>query len=452
MPVVTARLAMAAAAAALVVLVLPAQPVWLLVVNGALLAAAVADHLATTDPRQLRVERDLPATVRLDSEAAVSWRVASPAGRPVTVEIADELLPSLRAGTRRARLRVPAHGAARASTTIRPARRGRFTPEQVTVRVHGRLGLAARQRTVAVPGRLMVLPAFPSQRRIQSRIARARLAEAGERTARSRGGGTEFEGLRDYTVDDEFRRIDWAATARSRVPVVRTYRAEEHQTVLVLVDAGRTMAGRVRGTPPAEAGGQPGEAGELGDVPRLDFAMDAALGLTMVATGLGDRAGLVAFDENVRAVVPPRGRHGQLAIISEALADVQPRLVEADYAGAFLTALSRFRRRALIVVLTDLSPGSAEQTLLPALGLVTRRHEVLIASTVDPEVTQWATGRPTEAAAAFRAAAATESLAHRRRIARRLRTAGAGVVEAPPADLAAALTDAYLHLKGSGRL
>lgn len=457
MPVVTARLAVAATLASLVVLALPGRLLWLVLVNVLLLVAAAVDWAATVDPRRLTVDRALPSTMRLDTEGTVVWKVRNPAGRQVTVQVADELVPSLRADDRRARLRVPAGGTGRARTTIRPSRRGRFAPAQITVRVHGRLGLAARQRRLPVPGRLVVLPAFPSRRRMESRITRARLAEAGERTARGRGGGTEFEGLRDYTVDDEFRRIDWAATARSRVPVVRTYRAEQNQTVIVMVDAGRTMAGRVsnvgagqgtRGSSAATGDMPPG----LGDVPRLDFAMDAAMALTMVATRLGDRAGLVVFDETVRALVPPRGRRDQVSLVSETLADVEPRLVEADYGGAFVATLQRFRRRALLVVLTELSPGSVEQTLIPALGLVARDHEVVVAGVADPDVARWATAEPTEAATAFRAAAAVDAMTQRRDLARRIRAAGAHVVDARPGELAATLADAYLRLKTSGRL
>jgi uncharacterized protein (DUF58 family) len=201
-----------------------------------------------------------------------------------------------------------------------------------------------------------------------------------------------------------------------------------------MVDTGRTMAGRI------------------GDVPRLDFALDAAMALTMVATRLGDRAGLVAFDESVRAVVPPRGRRDQLSVVSETLADTGPRLVEADYTAAFVTTLSRFRRRALLVVLTELSPGSVEQTLLPALALVARDHEVVVAGVDDPAVARWATGEPDEAATAFRAAAAADELAQRRELSRKLAVAGARVVDAAPGELAGTLVDAYLRLKSSGRL
>ena len=163
---------------------------------------------------------------------------------------------------------------------------------------------------------------------------------------------------------------------------MRTYRAERNQTVLLLLDNGRVMAGRVD------------------DVPRVEHAMDAVMMLTTVATRLGDRCGLVAFDSEVRAVVPPgHGRH-QLGRVTEAMFDLEPALVESDYRGAFAETLSRFRRRALLVVLTELVEQAVAESLLPALPLIARDHLVVVGAVRDPDVERWARAAPDDAAAA----------------------------------------------------
>jgi uncharacterized protein (DUF58 family) len=435
----TWRLAALAAAGSLVVLLLPVRaPFGLLAVDGVLLAVALADWLLATLPVELEVERELPGIVPLGGEGRVVWRVANRrgrhAGRPVRVALADELAPSLAATSRRARLLVPAHGRASAGTPIRPTRRGRFTPTELTLRVEGPLGLAARQGRRELPGTLRVYPPFRSRDEAELRIDKARVLEVGLRSAQGRGGGTEFDSLREYGTDDEFRRIDWAATARAGKAIVRTYRAERNQTVLLLLDAGRTMAGRVEG------------------VPRLDHAMDAVMMLTAVATRLGDRAGLVAFDSEVRAAVSPGHARDQLSRVTGAMYALQPRLVESDYRGAFAETLLRFRRRAMLVVLTELAEQAVAETLLPALPLIARNHLVLVASVGDPRVEGWARSTPAEAGAAYRKAAATASLEARRRTVARLRGLGAVVVDAHPGRLAAELADAYLRVKATGRL
>jgi uncharacterized protein (DUF58 family) len=458
-PVPTWRLVVGAAVGSLVVLLLPVRPpLGLWVVNGVLLAAAVVDWALAVRPRDLEVERELPGIVPLGSEARVSWRIAhrappgsgAPTGRVaqpgnnllvavhsprgVRVRLADELAPSLGAVTRRVRVVVPARGRALAATTIRPSRRGRFTPAEVVLRVEGPLGLAARQGRRRLPGVVRVYPPFDSRDEAELRVNKARILEVGLRSAQGRGGGTEFDSLREYGVDDEFRRIDWAATARSTKPIVRTYRAERNQTVLLLLDSGRTMAGRVA------------------DVPRLDHAMDAVMMLTSLATRLGDRAGLVAFDREVRAVVGPGHARDQLSRVTEAMYQLQPLLVESDYRGAFAEALARFRRRAMLVVLTELAEQAVSETLLPALPLIARDHLVVVASVADPEVRGWALATPAEPGAAYRKAAAVAALADRRRTVARLRGLGAVVVDAPPGRLAPDLADAYLRVKATGRL
>jgi uncharacterized protein (DUF58 family) len=435
-PVVpTRRLAAVALAASVVVLVLPGGGwAWLALVDGLLLAAALVDAALAPAPDALPFTRDLPPAVTLGTASEVSWSVRNPTARTVRVAFADELAPSLRADTRRASGRVPPGATLRATTAIRPARRGRFTPTDVTVRVDGPLGLASRQRTLAVPATLRVYPSFASKEDAELRIRKARILEVGLRSAQGRGGGTEFDQLRDYSVDDEFRRVDWAATARAGRPIVRTYRAERNQTVLVMLDNGRTMSGRVDG------------------VPRVEHAMDAVMMLTAVATGLGDRCGVVAFDREVRAVVPPASAKTQLGRVVEALYDLEPALIESDYAGAFAEALGRFRRRTLLVVLTDLASASVDEWLVPALPLVLREHVVVVAGVRDPDVARWSTSPAESATGTYRRAAAVASLDERRRTVARLRGLGATVVDAAPGTLAPQLADAYLKVKATGRL
>jgi uncharacterized protein (DUF58 family) len=348
--------------------------------------------------------------------------------------VADQLAPSLRAGTRRVRLTVPARARITAETTIQPSRRGRFETRELVVRVVGPLGLLARQGRRQLPGLLRVYPPFASRKEAELRIDRARILDIGLRSARGRGGGTEFDQLREYSIDDESRRMDWAATARTGKAIVRTYRAERNQTVIVALDNGRTMAGQVAG------------------VARVEHAMDAVLMLTAVATRLGDRAGLVAFDRRIRAVVAPSHRGDQLTRVSEAMYQLEPELAESDYRGAFTETLVRFHRRALLVVLTELADQALGDTLLPALPLILRSHLVVVASVRDPDLLGWASGPAVDAAGAYRKAAAQAALEDRRVLAAQLRGLGATVVDAPPGALAPALADAYLKVKATGRL
>ena len=435
-PVPTRRLAAVAAVVALIVLALPGDGllVPLVVVNGLLLAVALSDALVAVDPGQLHVERELPPVLVLRTTGEVRWTLRNPSDRRLTVSLADELAPSLAASTRRLRGTLPPGARLVGSATLTPSRRGRFEVIDIVVRVDGPLGLGSRQRTLRVPAVLRVHPVFASRAEAELRINRARILEVGLRSAKGRGGGTEFDQLREYGVDDEVRRIDWAATARAGKAMVRTYRAERNQTVLLLLDNGRVMAGRVA------------------DVPRVEHAMDALMCLTTVATRLGDRCGLVVFDREVRSVLPAHAGREQLGRVAEAMYALEPVLAESDYRGAFAQALARFKRRSLIVLFTDLVEQAVGESLLPALPLLVRHHLVIIAAVRDPDVTGWAVHAPEDSDDAYRAAAATAALAERDRTVARLRGMGAVVVDAPAGELAPRLADTYLDLKARGSL
>jgi len=432
-PVPTRRLAAVVAASIVVLLVLGTSTMFWSV-EAAIVVAALVDVVLAPSPRRIAVERVLPVSGVMEGRVAMAWRVEHPTGRGVTVSVADQLAPSLRPTRRRFRVRLARDEVVEVDATLHPSRRGRFEPTDVVVRTEGPLGLLARQRTRHLPGRLFVYPRFPSRDEAELRVRRARRQEAGLRTAQGRGGGTDFDQLRDYTPDDESRRIDWAATARTGRPIVRTYRAEQNQVVVTLLDNGRVMAGQVAG------------------VPRVEHAMDAAMALTSVAARLGDRAGLVAFDATVRAVVPPGTGARQVGRVADAFPELQPVLAESDYAGAFADVLARFRRRTLLVLLTDLVEQAMIESLLPALPLLVARHRVVVAAVHDPAVVGWAEMSPNDPEQAYLAAAAVDALDERNRSAARLRGLGATVVDAGPGELAGKLCDLYLDVKATGAL
>jgi uncharacterized protein (DUF58 family) len=132
--------------------------------------------------------------------------------------------------------------------------------------------------------------------------------------------------------------------------------------------------------------------------------------------------------------------------------ELDPQLVESDYEGAFVDALARFRRRALLVIFTELAEQAVADTLLPALPLVARDHVVVLASVQDPAVVELARSVPDDPSSSYAKAAAIASLEERRLLTARLRGMGITVVDALPGRLAPALADAYLRVKATGRL
>ncbi|OKI28389.1 DUF58 domain-containing protein [Streptomyces sp. CB03911] len=434
---VTGRTALLAALGALVVGLLLPSWAGIGAVTGALFVAVLADLLLAAPVRTLGVGRGGDTAVRLGEPAAVELTVTNPSGRPLRAAVRDAWPPSAwRPGTALAASRhslvVPAGERRRATTLLTPTRRGDHHAHKVTVRSLGPLGLAGRQGSHLAPWTVRALPPFNSRKHLPSRLARLRELD-GRTSVLTRGQGTEFDSLREYLPGDDVRSIDWRASARRNTVAVRTWRPERDRHILIALDTGRTSAGRV------------------GDAPRLDASLDAALLLTALATKAGDRVDLLAQDVRRRASVAGRSPSEILPAFTHAMAVLEPALFETDMRSLVSTALRMAPHRSLIVILTGLDAAPVEDGLLPLLPLLTKRHEVVLASVADPHLDELAAGRGT-LDAVYGAAAAEQTRADRRHTAERLTRFGVTVLDAPPAALAPALADAYLALKAAGRL
>ncbi|MFD5781311.1 DUF58 domain-containing protein [Streptomyces sp. NPDC126933] len=433
----TGRTALLAALGSLPVGVFGPSWAGILAVNAPLSVAILCDYALAAPVRKLQFTRSGDTSVRLGEGAAVHLTVTNPSGRPLRAHLRDAWPPSSwgsgseEASSRRA-LTVPAGERRRITTLLRPTRRGDRHAERVTVRSFGPMGLAARQGSHDVPWAVRVLPPFSSRKHLPSRLARLRELD-GRTSVLTRGEGTEFDSLRAYVPGDDTRSIDWRATARQSTVTVRTWRPERDRHILVVLDTGRTSAGRV------------------GDVPRLDAAMDATLLLTALASRAGDRVDLLAYDRRTRAQVQGRSAGDVLPAVVNALAPLEPELVETDARGLSAAILKSAPRRSLIVLITGLDAAPVEEGLLPVLPQLTRRHTVVVASVADPYIEKMSTGRGT-VDAVYEAAAGTQAQAQRRRTAEKLQRHGVTVVDATPEKLAPALADAYLALKAAGRL
>jgi uncharacterized protein (DUF58 family) len=426
----TGRAALVALVGTLAAVLLRTVP-GLVTVDGLIAVAIVADVALAGSVRQLRMSRAGDSRILLGERGATTLTITNPGRRTVRGLLRDAWQPSL-GGTSRAEIMIPAGGHATVTTTMAPTRRGDKPAGKVTVRSVGPLGLAARQASRAVPWTVRVLPPFLSRKHLPEKLARLRQLD-GQHRSLIRGQGSEFDSLREYVVGDDVRSIDWRSSARRSDVVVRTWRPERDRRVVLVLDTGRTSAGRVAG------------------VPRLDAAMDAALLLAALASRAGDRVDLLAIDRRVRARVVGASRTEVLPRMTDAMALVDSELAESDGDLMASTLLATARQRCLVVLLTDLNPAALELGLLPRLALLVRRYQVVVAATADPRLAELASARG-DAPAVYQAAAAERARAERASVAALLTRRGVEVIDAPPDRLPSALADAYLTLKAAGRL
>ncbi|MEN6304589.1 MAG: DUF58 domain-containing protein [Armatimonadia bacterium] len=403
-------------------------------------AAVMAAGLIVIDNRTSRrrasveLERRVEDRLSLGTENLVQIVVRSRCDCALNLIVKDDPPPPFHTPERAHALTLHPYEQATVVYHTRPTARGRYSFGDLHVRGRSLLGLSYWQHTVAAAREVAVYPNLLEIRRYQALARTDRLQQAGFRPLQRLGEGTEFESLREYSPDDEYRAIDWKATARRRRPISRQYDIERSQTVIIMVDAGRMMTAHI------------------GDLARLDYAINAALMLAYVASEKDDAVGLLAFADEIRNFVPPRKGRQQVSAITEALYDLQPALVEPNYLEAFTVLHTRARKRALVVCFTDLVDVDASRRLLANMARLAPHHLPLLITLRDSNLECAAHQMPDEAFSAYERVMAGQVLADREAALGVLRQRGVLVLDAPPDKLTVAAVNQYLALKARGQL
>ncbi|HKT56423.1 MAG TPA: DUF58 domain-containing protein [Microbacterium sp.] len=434
---VTGRLTalVAAGAVPLVLLTVAGVNPWAVFGGWLVLCAALVavDAAAAPSPRLLHIIRSAPARTRLGVPVETTITVRNTGARTLHGRLRDAWQPTAGAPAARARLRVDPGATQTLVVPLLPRRRGELRSEFVVVRSVGPLGLAGRQRRIVEPAAVRVLPPFASRRHLASRIARLNELD-GATSVQVRGQGTEFDSLRPYVRGDDVRSIDWRATARAGATMLRTWRPERDRHVVILIDTGRTSAARV------------------GDGVRLDAAFEASLLLAALAQHAGDHVHLLAFDRLVRARVSRVDGPTLLPAMVDALAPVEPSLLDTDWDAAFAAIRALGVRPSLIVLLTAQDEPEASRGFLSALPSLAAHTTVLVGTATDVATEAEAAAPPVDADDVYRHAAAARTVSDARRVAGAIDRAGAEPVAADPNTLPTRIADRYLALKAHGRL
>jgi len=313
---------------------------------------------------------------------------------------------------------------------VAPHKRGDYTFGDVYLRLIGPTGFAMRQIRFEMNRPVSVYPNLLDMRRYDVSLKRSRALEAGQRAVRLRGRGTDFESLREYSPDDEFRVVDWKASARRGKLISRQYQEEKSQNVLIALDCGRVMG-------PVIAG-----------LTRLDHGINAAMMLAHVAASRGDKVGLVAFGEDIISYSPPRHGRSQTLSLLRLAYNLSDAAGDSNYYRAVPYISRRWTRRSLVVFFTDVVDPESSKPLISQVASLTKKHLCLCVAMSDPAVLDAARAdRLDEPADAFAAAAARQVLRDRKAAVAGLNRAGAMVLDVLPGDFTPSVVDAYLDVK-----
>lgn len=370
----------------------------------------------------------------LGAQNAVIVSVRNRSRRGTRFTVRDEAPEAFQIETRTLEGEVPPRGKWQGTYHVQPLRRGDYQFGDLHLRWFGPLKLVRRQGRVKASEPVKVYPNLLDVRMYDLLLRKNRLQELGLRTTRMFGEGTEFERLREYLPDDEFRRINWKATARRNRPVTVQYQTERSQTVIAVLDTGRMMQAPVA------------------NIAKLDYAVNAVLFLSYVATGKGDRVGVMTFAEDVGHYLAPRQGRGQFYRTLEVLYAVDAQQVEPNYRKALTYLAVKQRRRALVVIFTDLTGGLSMDTLVAQVSLLARSSLPLVVTISDPDVYAAAHQRPRDSLAVYQRAAAAQILDERRVVLETLQKRGVLTLDVPANQLSLSVINRYLELKGKTQL
>ncbi len=359
----------------------------------------------------------------------LDYRIVNRCAADIRVGILETPSPALTFARDVIVARIPARSSASVEQPVLAIERGETALGTIYVWVENRIGVLRRRFAIAAPEAVRVYPDMSGVQEYGTLARRSTLVDAGLRRLRLRGVGTDFESVRDYASGDDFRRIEWKATARRGRLMVAQHETERSQNVIIALDCGRLMTPRI------------------GLQRKFDYALTAALSAARIAEAADDHVGLIAFAAQPLLNIRPRRGKAHVAALTASAYGLQPRLEEPDYERVFAELKTSYSKRSLIVLFTDMFDPAASEAVLSALRVLVPRHVVMCVLMNDEAIASALAAAPATPREAYRAGVAMRLADERASAITHLRSRGIIVVDAPAAKLTISLLDAYLDVK-----
>lgn len=409
---------------------------WVFAFDVLVVVGAVFDYLISRRlPEGFAIAREFDRRFAIGDPSVVTLRIENASTQDLHLTIKDEYPANLRLDSKReAEVLVGAQESAEFSYTLTPPRRGRYSFGRTAVRFRSKLGLLWCQTFLGRSESVKVYPNMRRAKEIELKALGAQSFLSVQRRAVLRGEGREFESMRDYVRGDELRHISWTATARRNKLTTRQYQIERDQTVIIAIDGGRLMTGRIA------------------DETKFDTAIHSSLALMSACSRAGDNCGLLVFGRRVKKFLPPKRGVEHMDAVLEALHDLEPELIEPSYARAFQYVASNTKKRAFVVILTDVIDKDSSKDLINSLKLLRPRHLPLVVTIGDRDLNTTVAARPKNIRDVFEQSAAEEIIHQRESALRLVETLGGLALDVTTQTLGPKLLEAYLRVKERGLL
>lgn len=312
--------------------------------------------------------------------------------------------------------------------TLKPLERGEYIFGRINVYADGPLKVVKRRFVLGEEQTVKVYPSYVQMRRYQLQAV-ANTSEIGVKRMRRLGHSMEFEQIKEYVRGDDYRTINWKATARKGDLMVNNFTDERSQQIYCLVNKGRVMKMPFNG------------------MTLLDYAINASLVLSSVALQKQDKAGLICFGQNVDAFLPADKKPTQINAILEALYKQQTAFLEPDLEKLFSAVRNRITQRSLLVLFTNFESFDSLERVLPSLKRLAHYHLLMVVFFDNTELKALTEAKAVKTEDIYIKTIAEKYRYEKQLIVKELQKAGIIAVLSTPENLTVNAMNKYLELK-----
>jgi uncharacterized protein (DUF58 family) len=351
---------------------------------------------------------------------------------PVSIDVIDEIPVIFQRRDILFKLRMKPGGREEICYRLRPVERGEYGFGRVLLYVTTALGMACRRIKCASAVDIAVYPSYVLLHRYELMALHNNLTEPGIKKMRRIGHNTDFEYIKEYTAGDDYRTVNWKASARRHFPMVNVYRDERAQQVYCIIDKGRIMQNAFRG------------------MTLLDYAINASLVLSFIALRRDDKAGLATFAETFETFIPAGKQTGQMQLILDSLYRQQATFGESDYSSLYVHLRKHVGKRSLLIIYTNFDTAVGMERQVEYLRQLARRHVVLAVFFEDTEMQALADRKPSSMEDYYRQVIAGKFIFEKQQMIVKLRQHGVYSLLTAPDQLSVNVINKYLEMKARG--
>jgi uncharacterized protein (DUF58 family) len=317
---------------------------------------------------------------------------------------------------------------------LRPVERGKYGFGHIILYLSTVLQLVQRRINCGTPAEITVYPSFIMLHKYELMAIHNNLTESGIKKIRRIGHHTEFEYIKEYVKGDDYRTINWKASARRHFPMVNIYQDEKSQQIYNVIDKGRIMQNAFKG------------------MTLLDYAINASLVLSHVAIKKEDKAGLATFEANFETYVPAEKQNGHMQKILESLYRQETTFGESDYSSLYVHISKYVSKRSLLVIYTNFDTVVGMERQIEYMRKLSEKHVVLVVFFEDGEIREYAQKAPASIEEYYHQAVAEKFISDKHLVAGKLRQYGVYSLLTEPENLSVNVINKYLEMKARGTI